>query len=64
MVQPLQDVQLKVQRKETKLILKSCIVTGTTMPKQVSFAFDLISDRDLSNCAHKGGEMEPRQLIN
>ncbi|GFZ19357.1 pleiotropic drug resistance 2 [Actinidia rufa] len=63
-VQPVQDVHRKVQRKETKSILRSCTAKGTTTPKRVSFALDLISGGDLSSCVHKGGEMEPRQLAN
>ncbi|GFZ06882.1 P-loop containing nucleoside triphosphate hydrolases superfamily protein [Actinidia rufa] len=35
---------------------------GAPTPKRVSFALDLISGGVLSSCAHKGGEMEPRQL--
>ncbi|GFZ10457.1 hypothetical protein Acr_21g0010560 [Actinidia rufa] len=56
------DVHREVQRKETKSILRSCTTKGATTPKRVSFALDLISGGDLSSCAHKGGEMEPRQL--
>ncbi|GFS40807.1 hypothetical protein Acr_00g0070670 [Actinidia rufa] len=48
------DFQRKAQRKETKSIVKSCTTTSATMPKRVSFALDLISGGDLSNCAHKG----------
>ncbi|GFY87492.1 hypothetical protein Acr_05g0011310 [Actinidia rufa] len=61
-VRPVQDVYRKVQRKETKSILKSCTSTGATSSKRVSFALDLISGSDLSKCVHKGGEREPRQL--
>ncbi|GFY92909.1 hypothetical protein Acr_08g0013050 [Actinidia rufa] len=35
---------------------------GSMPPKRVYLALDLISSGDLSSCAHKGGEMEPRQL--
>ncbi|XP_057493337.1 uncharacterized protein LOC130778869 [Actinidia eriantha] len=52
-VQPVQDVHREVQRKETKSILRSCIVKGAAMPKQVSFALDLISGNDFSSCVHK-----------
>ncbi|GFS37774.1 hypothetical protein Acr_00g0053870 [Actinidia rufa] len=38
-----------------------CTATGATLPKRVSFALD-INDGDLSNCAHKGGEMESQRL--
>ncbi|GFY81363.1 SPFH/Band 7/PHB domain-containing membrane-associated protein family [Actinidia rufa] len=41
-----------------------CTAKGTVTPKRVSFALDLISGGDLSSCAHKGGEMESRQLAN
>ncbi|GFY85526.1 pentatricopeptide repeat (PPR) superfamily protein [Actinidia rufa] len=61
-VQLVQDVHRKPQRKETKSNLRSCIAKGAAMVKRVSFALDLISGGDLSSCAHKGGEMEPRQL--
>ncbi|GFY94147.1 hypothetical protein Acr_09g0005930 [Actinidia rufa] len=61
-MQPVQDVHREAQRKETKSILKSCTAKGTATPKRVSFALDLISGGVLSSCAHKGGEMEPRQL--
>ena len=61
-VQPVQDVHRKAQRKETKSILRSCTAKGAATPKRVSFALDLISGGDLSSCVHKGGEMEPRQL--
>ncbi|GFS44986.1 hypothetical protein Acr_00g0093400 [Actinidia rufa] len=61
-VQPMQDVYREVQRKDTKSILRSCIAKGAATPKRISFALDLISGGDLSSCAHKGGEMEPRQL--
>ncbi|GFY97978.1 hypothetical protein Acr_12g0005190 [Actinidia rufa] len=61
-VQPVQDVYREAQRKETKSILRSCTAKGAAMPKRVSFALDLISGGDLSSCAHKGGEMESRQL--
>ncbi|GFZ09733.1 BTB/POZ domain-containing protein [Actinidia rufa] len=61
-VQPVQDVHRKVQRKETKSILKSCTSTGATSLKRVSFALDLISGSDLFKCVHKGGEREPRRL--
>ncbi|GFS37219.1 hypothetical protein Acr_00g0050720 [Actinidia rufa] len=57
-----QDVHREAQRKETKSILRSCTAKGTATPKRVSFALDLISGSILSSCAHKGGEMEPRQL--
>ncbi|GFZ19230.1 HXXXD-type acyl-transferase family protein [Actinidia rufa] len=63
-VQPVQDVHRKAQRKETKSILRSCTAKGAVTPKRVSFALDLISGGVLSSCAHKGGEMEPRQLAN
>ncbi|GFZ17662.1 hypothetical protein Acr_26g0009320 [Actinidia rufa] len=52
----------KAQRKETKPILRSCTAKGAATPKRVSFGLDLISSGVLSSCAHKGGEMEPRQL--
>ncbi|GFZ17262.1 hypothetical protein Acr_26g0005320 [Actinidia rufa] len=61
-MQPVQDVHREAQRKETKSILRSCTVKGAATPKRVSFALDLISGGVLSSCAHKGGEMEPRQL--
>ncbi|GFS30789.1 hypothetical protein Acr_00g0014080 [Actinidia rufa] len=61
-VQPVQDVHRKAQRKETKSILRSYTAKGVATPKRVSFALDLISGSDLSNYAHKGEEMEPRQL--
>ncbi|GFZ02557.1 hypothetical protein Acr_15g0011650 [Actinidia rufa] len=61
-VQPVQDVHREAQRKETKSILRSCTAKGTVTPKRVSFALDLISGGVLSNCAHKGGEIEPQQL--
>ncbi|GFY96544.1 hypothetical protein Acr_11g0008500 [Actinidia rufa] len=61
-VQPVQDVHREVQRKETKLILRSCTAKGAAIPKRVSFALDLISGGVLSSCVHKGGKMEPRQL--
>ncbi|GFZ18312.1 hypothetical protein Acr_27g0000510 [Actinidia rufa] len=61
-VQPVQDVHREAQRKETKSILRSCTAKGAATPKRVSFALDLISGGVLSNCAHKGGEIEPRQL--
>ncbi|GFZ06477.1 hypothetical protein Acr_18g0006470 [Actinidia rufa] len=57
------DVHREAQRKETKSILRSCTTKGSKMPKRVSFALDLISGGDLCSCAHKGGEMEPRQLV-
>ncbi|GFZ05774.1 hypothetical protein Acr_17g0013460 [Actinidia rufa] len=57
-----QDVHREAQRKETKSILRSCTAKGAATPKRVSFALDLISGGVLSSCAHKGGEMEPRQL--
>ncbi|GFY93027.1 hypothetical protein Acr_08g0014230 [Actinidia rufa] len=57
-----QDVYREAQRKETKSILRSCTAKGAATPKRVSFALDLISGGVLSSCAHKGGEMEPRQL--
>ncbi|GFS37296.1 hypothetical protein Acr_00g0051210 [Actinidia rufa] len=44
-VRPMQDVHRKVQRKETKSILKSCTSTSATSPKRVSFALDLISGK-------------------
>ncbi|GFS43202.1 hypothetical protein Acr_00g0084180 [Actinidia rufa] len=44
------DVQREAQRKETKSILEA-------VQRR-----DFISGGDLSSCAHKGGEMEPRQL--
>ncbi|GFY86073.1 hypothetical protein Acr_04g0008110 [Actinidia rufa] len=56
------DVHREAQRKETKSILRSCTAKGAVTPKRVSFAIDLISGGVLSSCAHKGGEMEPRQL--
>ncbi|GFY86752.1 hypothetical protein Acr_05g0003910 [Actinidia rufa] len=56
------DVYRKAQRKETKSILTSCTTKGAATPKRVSFALDLISGGDLSSYAHKGGEIEPRQL--
>ncbi|GFS37354.1 hypothetical protein Acr_00g0051480 [Actinidia rufa] len=59
-----QDVHREAQRKETKSILRSCTAKGAATPKRVSFALDLISGGVLSSCAHKGGEMEPRQLAN
>ncbi|GFY84847.1 hypothetical protein Acr_03g0016210 [Actinidia rufa] len=61
-IQPVQDVHREAQRKETKSILRSCTAKGAVTPKRVSFALDLISGGVLSSCAHKGGEMEPRQL--
>ncbi|GFZ08239.1 hypothetical protein Acr_20g0000470 [Actinidia rufa] len=61
-MQPVQDVHREAQRKETKSILRSCTAKGAATPKRVSFALDLISGGVLSSCAHKGGEMEPRQL--
>ncbi|GFZ20468.1 hypothetical protein Acr_28g0011730 [Actinidia rufa] len=61
-VQPVQDVYREAQRKETKSILRSCTAKGAATPKRVFFALDLISGGVLSSCAHKGGEMEPRQL--
>ncbi|GFZ20315.1 hypothetical protein Acr_28g0010200 [Actinidia rufa] len=61
-MQPVQDVHREAQRKKTKSILKSCTAKGAATPKRVSFALDLISGGVLSICAHKGGEMEPRQL--
>ncbi|GFS37024.1 hypothetical protein Acr_00g0049300 [Actinidia rufa] len=61
-MQSVQDVHREAQRKETKSILRSCTAKGAVTPKRVSFALDLISGGVLSNCAHKGGEMEPRQL--
>ncbi|GFS38397.1 hypothetical protein Acr_00g0057270 [Actinidia rufa] len=61
-MQPVQDVHREAQRKETKSILRSCTAKGATTPKRVSFTLDLISGGVLSSCAHKGGEMEPRQL--
>ncbi|GFZ14252.1 hypothetical protein Acr_24g0004420 [Actinidia rufa] len=56
------DVNREAKRKETKSILRSCTAKGAVMPKRVSFALDLISGGVLSSCAHKRGEMEPRQL--
>ncbi|GFZ02553.1 hypothetical protein Acr_15g0011610 [Actinidia rufa] len=56
------DVQKEAQRKETKLILRSCTTKGAATPKRVFFALDLIIGSNLSNCAHKGGEMKSRQL--
>ncbi|GFY85553.1 hypothetical protein Acr_04g0002910 [Actinidia rufa] len=56
------DVHREAQRKETQSILRSCTAKGAATPKRVSFALDLISGYVLYNCAHKGGEMEPRQL--
>ncbi|GFS39793.1 hypothetical protein Acr_00g0064940 [Actinidia rufa] len=61
-MQPVQDVHREAQRKETKSILRHCTAKGAVTPKRVSFALDLISGGVLSSCAHKGGEMEPRQL--
>ncbi|GFZ09972.1 hypothetical protein Acr_21g0005710 [Actinidia rufa] len=61
-MQAVQDVHREAQRKETKSILRSYTAKGAATPKRVSFAFDLISGGVLSSCAHKGGEMEPRQL--
>ncbi|GFY80375.1 hypothetical protein Acr_01g0001840 [Actinidia rufa] len=61
-MQPVQDVHREAQRKETKSILRSCTAKGAATPKRVSFALDLISGGVLSSCAHKGGEIEPRQL--
>ncbi|GFY81240.1 hypothetical protein Acr_01g0010490 [Actinidia rufa] len=63
-MQPVQDVHREAQRKETKSILRSCTAKGAATPKRVSFALDLINGGVLSSCAHKGGEMEPRQLAN
>ena len=54
----MQDVKLEPQRKETKTIFKSYIAMGTLPPKRVPFTLDLISIGDLSNCVHKGGELE------
>ncbi|GFY91080.1 hypothetical protein Acr_07g0012760 [Actinidia rufa] len=51
------NVHREAQRKETKSILRSYTANGVATPKQVSFALDLISGGDLSNCAHKGGEI-------
>ena len=59
-MQLVQDVQLEAQRKETKLVLKSCTETDTSLPKQVYFALDLISGGDLSNYVHKGLKIESR----
>ncbi|GFY80916.1 hypothetical protein Acr_01g0007250 [Actinidia rufa] len=56
------DVYRKAQRNDTKSILRSCTAKGATMSKRVLFALDLISGGDLSSCAHKAGEMQPRQL--
>ncbi|GFS37456.1 hypothetical protein Acr_00g0052070 [Actinidia rufa] len=61
-MQPVQDVHREAQSKETKSILRSCTAKGAATPKRVSFALDLISGGVLSSCAHKGGEIEPRQL--
>ncbi|GFY80937.1 pleiotropic drug resistance 4 [Actinidia rufa] len=61
-VQPMQDVQREPQRKETKSILRSCTTTGPPPLKRVSFTLDLISGGDFSICAHKGGEIKPRQF--
>ncbi|GFS31874.1 hypothetical protein Acr_00g0019650 [Actinidia rufa] len=61
-VQPVQDVHKKAQRKETKSILRSCIAKGAATPKRVSWTLDLISGGVLYSCAHKGGEMKSRQL--
>ncbi|GFY82370.1 phospholipase C 2 [Actinidia rufa] len=61
-IRNVQDVHREAQRKETKSILRSCTAKGAATPKRVSFALDLISGGVLSSCAHKGGEMEPRQL--
>ncbi|GFZ06454.1 hypothetical protein Acr_18g0006240 [Actinidia rufa] len=57
-----QSKRREVHRKETKSILRSCTAKSAITPKRVSFALDLISGGDLSNCAHKGGEIEPRQI--
>ncbi|GFY90659.1 hypothetical protein Acr_07g0008560 [Actinidia rufa] len=57
-----QDVHREAQKKETKSILRNYTAKGAVTPKRVSFALDLISGGVLSSCAHKGGEMEPRQL--
>ncbi|GFS35125.1 hypothetical protein Acr_00g0037980 [Actinidia rufa] len=59
-VQSVQDVHREAQRKETKSILRSYTAKGAATLKRVSFTLDLISGGDLSSCAHKGGEMEPR----
>ncbi|GFS41449.1 hypothetical protein Acr_00g0074420 [Actinidia rufa] len=56
------DVHREAQRKETKSILRSYTTKGAVTTKRVFFALDLINDGDLSSYAHKGGEMEPRQL--
>ncbi|GFS37256.1 hypothetical protein Acr_00g0050920 [Actinidia rufa] len=61
-VQPVQDVHREAQKKETKSILRSCTAKSVATPKRVSFTLDLISGGDLSSCAHKDGDMEPRQL--
>ncbi|GFS35007.1 hypothetical protein Acr_00g0037280 [Actinidia rufa] len=61
-IQPVHDIHREAQRKKIKSILRSCTTKGAAMPKRVSFALDLISGGVLSSCAHKGGEMEPRQL--
>ncbi|GFZ13815.1 thioesterase superfamily protein [Actinidia rufa] len=47
-MQPVQDVHRKAQRKETKSILRSCTAKGAATPKRVSFALDLISGGVLS----------------
>ncbi|GFS43503.1 hypothetical protein Acr_00g0085520 [Actinidia rufa] len=61
-MQPVQDVHREAQKKETKSILRSYTAKGAATPKRVFFALDLISGGVLSSCAHKGGEIEPRQL--
>ncbi|GFZ13772.1 hypothetical protein Acr_23g0021570 [Actinidia rufa] len=61
-VKPVHDVYRETQRKETKSFLRSYTANDATTPKRVSFALDLISGGILSSCAHKGGEMESRQL--
>ncbi|GFZ21518.1 hypothetical protein Acr_29g0006800 [Actinidia rufa] len=48
-----QDVHRKVQRKETKSILKSCTSISATSPKRVSFALDLISGRGARHLSEK-----------
>ncbi|GFY89069.1 hypothetical protein Acr_06g0010090 [Actinidia rufa] len=58
-MQPVQDIHREAQWNETKSILRNCTAKGMAKLKQVSFALNLISDSDLSSCAHKGGDMEP-----
>ncbi|GFS43265.1 hypothetical protein Acr_00g0084450 [Actinidia rufa] len=63
-VQPVQDVHRKVQRKETKSILRSCTAKGAVTPKRVSFALDLISGGDFSSlggAVHLGEKVQAPQ---